>query len=192
MFLCCVSLCEHGGMIGIPLTLMLSPRCASPRMSSQPEIVNDVPPPPEAVLSSSSRAATASHNQPGCIVNSTVCSVALLTADGFNKAGKHGELVLLVQDRWWGGKLMVSLGRNASSELPYIHVEHIYLRHCQYNASSSYNQKFYDGKPHLERFKACPTVTMFCVPNATFQTDNSVHNSHWRCIQSAFGWNQSA
>jgi hypothetical protein len=32
-------------------------------MSSQSEIVNDVPPPPEAVLSSSSSAATASHDQ---------------------------------------------------------------------------------------------------------------------------------
>jgi hypothetical protein len=49
---------------GIPLTLMLSPRCASPSMSSHPEMVNDVPPPPDAVLSSSSRAATASQNQP--------------------------------------------------------------------------------------------------------------------------------
>jgi hypothetical protein len=47
----------------VPLTLMLSPKCASPKISSQSEIVNDVPPPPDAVLSSASSAATASHDQ---------------------------------------------------------------------------------------------------------------------------------
>lgn len=43
-----------------PLTLMLSPRCASPRISSAPEMVSDVPPPPLAESSSFSSLETAS------------------------------------------------------------------------------------------------------------------------------------
>lgn len=35
----------------VPLTEMESPRCASPRMSAQLEMVREVPPPPEEVLS---------------------------------------------------------------------------------------------------------------------------------------------
>jgi hypothetical protein len=68
------------------LTLMLSPMCASPRISCASEIVNDVPPPPEAVLSRSSRAVTASHGQPSRKVQSVGPS---LTANDFNEAGKH-------------------------------------------------------------------------------------------------------
>lgn len=71
-------------------------------------------------------------------------------------------------------------------------MEHIYLRHCRHNAPSSYNITFDNGKPHLEEFKACPTVTMLQTANTTFQTDNSVHSIHWRCVESPFGWYQSA
>lgn len=42
-----------------PLTLMLSPKWASPSMSSQFEIVRDVPPPPLELSSWFSRAETA-------------------------------------------------------------------------------------------------------------------------------------
>ena len=62
-------------------------------MSAQSEIVNDVPPPPEDVLSSSSRAATASHHQLSRFEEE---HLALLTANCFNEAGKHGGLVLFV------------------------------------------------------------------------------------------------
>ncbi len=52
----------------LPLTLMLSPRVASPKMSCASAIVNDVPPPPLAVVSSSSRAETADQDQLGSMV----------------------------------------------------------------------------------------------------------------------------
>lgn len=43
----------------IPFTHILSPRCASVRISSQSDIVNDVPPPPLAVVSRGSSDVTA-------------------------------------------------------------------------------------------------------------------------------------
>lgn len=46
-------------LVEIPFTLMLSPRCASVRMSSQFEMVNDVPPPPVDEVSRGSRDVTA-------------------------------------------------------------------------------------------------------------------------------------
>lgn len=45
----------------IPLTLMLSPKCASERISSQSEMVSDVPPPPLNEVSRGSRAVTAAQ-----------------------------------------------------------------------------------------------------------------------------------
>lgn len=43
----------------VPLILMLSPRWASVRISSQSEMVREVPPPPDEVSSWDSRAVTA-------------------------------------------------------------------------------------------------------------------------------------
>jgi len=67
---------------------MLSPRWQSPRISSQSEIVNDVPPPPDAVLSSSSRDETASHDQLSSAAQQSGAEWTL-TADSFNEPGKH-------------------------------------------------------------------------------------------------------
>lgn len=47
---------QHGKFV--PLTDMLSPKCASPRISPQSEIVRDVPPPPLEVSSLGSSADT--------------------------------------------------------------------------------------------------------------------------------------
>lgn len=46
-------------IIYLPFTLMLSPRCASVRISAQSEIVREVPPPPLALVSRGSRDVTA-------------------------------------------------------------------------------------------------------------------------------------
>lgn len=43
----------------LPFTAMLSPRCASVRISSQSAMVNDVPPPPPDEVSRGSREVTA-------------------------------------------------------------------------------------------------------------------------------------
>lgn len=43
----------------LPFTLMLSPKCASVRISSQSAMVNDVPPPPPDEMSRGSREVTA-------------------------------------------------------------------------------------------------------------------------------------
>lgn len=47
-------------VVVVPFTLRLSPRCASVRISSQSEMVSDVPPPPPDEVSRGSRDVTAS------------------------------------------------------------------------------------------------------------------------------------
>lgn len=79
---------------------MLSPICASPKMSCALEIVNDVPPPPDTVLSRSSRAATASYDQPSRAVQRVS---PRLTANDFNEAGKHCRGLLLEGRAMAGG-----------------------------------------------------------------------------------------
>lgn len=43
------------------MTLILSPKCASPRISAQSPMVSDVPPPPLALVSRGSRDVTAAE-----------------------------------------------------------------------------------------------------------------------------------
>lgn len=92
-----------------PLTLMLSPRWQSPRMASQSEIVNDVPPPPDAVVSSASRDETASHDQLSGPELSCPAKEArrgaegTLTANGFNEPGEHCGGGVAVGAREWRG-----------------------------------------------------------------------------------------
>ena len=73
--------------IKIPFTAILSPRWASVRISSQSEIVSEVPPPPLAEVSRGSRAVTAGDE--ASVLGRIAGEYQDLTSDRFNKTCKH-------------------------------------------------------------------------------------------------------
>ena len=81
--------------------LMLSPKCASVRISAQSEIVSEVPPPPAAVSSCFSRRVTAGYVS--LAEKSSDCEKGGITADDFNYACEHdGQCAArIVKGRRW-------------------------------------------------------------------------------------------
>jgi hypothetical protein len=105
----------------VPLTDILSPRCASPSMSCASEMVSEVPPPPLDVWSSCSRADTTGRRQLG----------AGMTRHGsgrtpyyLDKSGEHGCDVSCGRGGGSGMNLGVGTARECGASLPLIAHHH--------------------------------------------------------------------